>query len=128
MLLDRDEYMCVEYLNFFCMFLIFFKLQTRNDICFFYFVLTDILWFFAKWWIDHFEDKKIILINKLIYTLKFDTSPFGEISFSPTQRCLLQTDINTSHDSMFWWSKYFKKARTKNVLSSHYTYDMFLHI
>ena len=75
-----------------------------------------------------FKDTKSIVINDFMYTLKFDNSPCGEISTSPTQRCVLQTGSHTSLDSMFRWSKCFKEARTKTVLSSHCTYYMFLHI
>ena len=75
-----------------------------------------------------FEDTRSILINDFLYTLKLDNSTCGEISNSPTQRCVLQTDSHTSQDSMFRWSKCFKEARTQTVLSSHCTYNMFLHI
>ena len=44
------------------------------DICFFYFVLTALWWFFSKRWIDHFEDTKSIVMNYFMYTLKFDNS------------------------------------------------------
>ena len=74
------------------------------------------------------EDTQIIVMNDFIYILKFDNSPFGEISTSPSQRCVLQTGSYTSHDNMFRWSKCFKEARTKTVLSSHCTWYMFLHI
>ena len=67
-------------------------------------------------------------MNYFMYTLKFDNSPCGEISTSPTQRCVLQTGSHTSHDSKFRWSKCFKEARNQTVLSSHCTYYMFLHI
>ena len=108
--------------------LLLFK-QHQKFATFVSFILySAILWFFTKRWIYHFEDTKSIVINELMYTLKFDNSPCGEISFSPKQRCLLQTGSNTSHDSMFRWSKCFKEERTKTVLSSHCTYDMFLHI
>ena len=43
---------------------------------------------------------------------KFDNSPCGEISTSPTQRCVLQTGSHTPHDIMFRWSKFLKEART----------------
>ena len=72
--------------------------------------------------------QKSIVMNDFLYTLKFDNSPCGEISTSPTQRCVLQTCSHTSHESMFRWRKCFKEARTKTVLSSHCTYNMFLHI
>ena len=71
------------------------------------------------------EDTKSIVMNDFLYTLKFDNSPCEEISTSPTQRCVLQTGRHTSQDSMFRWSKCFKEARTKTVLSSHCTYYMF---
>ena len=67
-------------------------------------------------------------MNYFMYTLKFDNLPCGEISTSPTQRCVLQTGSHTSHDSIFRWSKCFKEARTKTVLNSHCTYYMFLYI
>ena len=82
------------------------------DICFFYFVLTTLWWFFSKRWIDHFEDTKSIVMNYFMYTLKLDNSPCREISTSPTQWCVLQTGSHTTHDSMFRWSKCFKEART----------------
>ena len=41
---------------------------------------------------------------------------------------MLQTGNHTSHDSIFRWNKCFNEARTKTVLSSHCTYNMFLHI
>ena len=66
------------------------------------------------------------MIKDFLYTVKFDNSPCGEISTSPIQNCVLQTDSHTSHDSMFRWRKCFKEARTKTVLSSHCTYNMFL--
>ena len=72
-----------------------------------------------------FEDTRSNVINDFLYTLNFDNSPYGEKSTSPTQRCGLQTGSHTSHDSMFRWSKCFKEARTKTVLSSHCTYYMF---
>ena len=89
-----------------------YAFHSKFDICFFYFVLTALWWFFSKRWIDHFEDTKSIVMNYFMYTLKFDNSPCGEISTSPTQRCVLQTGSHTSHDSMFRWSKCFKEART----------------
>ena len=60
----------------------------------------------------HFEDTKSIMMNYFMNTLKFDNSPCGEISTSPTQRCVVQTGSHTSHDSMFRWIKCFKEART----------------
>ena len=72
-----------------------------------------------------FEDTKSIMNNDFVYALKCDNSPCGEKSTSPTQRCVLQPGSHTSLDSMFRWSKCFKEARTKTVLSSHCTYDMF---
>ena len=92
------------------------------------FVLTALWWLFSTRWINHLEDTKSIVMNHFMYTFKFYNSPCGEISTSPTQRCALQTGSHTSHDSMFRWSKCFKEARTKTVLSSHCTYYMFLHI
>ena len=44
-----------------------------------------------------FEDSRSIVINDSLYTLKFDNSPSGEISTSPTQRCMLQTGSHTSN-------------------------------
>ena len=63
--------------------------------------------------------------QKALYTLKFDNSPCGVTSTSPTQSCVLQTCSQTSHDSMGRWSKYFNEARTKTVLNIHCTYHMF---
>ena len=68
-----------------------------------------------------FEDTRSIVMNDFLYTLKFDNSPCGEISTSPTQMCVLQTGSQTSYDSMFRWRKCFKEARTKTVLGSHCT-------
>ena len=36
------------------------KWYNMLDICFFYFVLTALWWFFSKRWIDHFEDTKAL--------------------------------------------------------------------
>ena len=58
----------------------------------------------------------------------YNFSPKGELIIDHTQRCVLQTGSTTSHDSMFRWSKCFQETRTKTVLSSHCTYNMYLHI
>ena len=80
-----------------------FILICQHDICFFYFVLTVLIWFFSKRWINHFRIQKHWKPSNLIIHQHKGVC-YRQVVTHPMTACLGVANVLRKQELRLWWA------------------------